>query len=76
MRCFYEADGFSVIQSIYEEDGQWFLKDYESAVYNFEDVTDDGEVFDLCLGWIVKFYLESDIKIIREASFAIYYKVE
>ena len=76
MRCIYEADGFGVIQSIYEEDGQWFLKDYEGVIYNFEDVTDDGEVFDLCLGWIVKFYLDSDIEIIRDASFAICYKVE
>ena len=69
MRYIYEAKGFGVIQSIYEEGGDWFLKDYEGTVYNFEDVTDDGEVFDLCLGWFVKFYLESDIEIIRSASY-------
>ena len=68
MRYIYEADGFGVIQSIYEEDGDWFLKDYEGNVYNFEDVTDDGEVFDTTLGWFVKFYLDSDIEIIRYSS--------
>jgi hypothetical protein len=68
MRCIYEADSFGVIQSIYEEDGQWFLKDYEGVVYSFEDVTDDGEVFDANLGWFVKFYLDNDIEIIRSAS--------
>ena len=72
MKYIYNANGFSVVQSIYEEGGDWFLKDYEGTIYNFEDVTNDGEVFDKTLGWIQKFYLKTDIDIICDASFVIY----
>lgn len=68
METIYEAEGFGVIQLIYEDSGSLFIKDYEGNVYNYEDVTDDGEVFDLFLGWIQKFYLDSDIEIIRALS--------
>ena len=68
MKSIYEAEGFGVIQAIYEDSGSLFIKDYEGNVYNYEDVTDDGEVFDLFRGWIMKFYLESDIQIIRALS--------
>lgn len=73
MKYIYNAKGFSVVQSIYEEGGYWFLKDYEGTIYNFEDVTNDGEVFDPVLGWIQKFYLQTDIHIICDASFVIYH---
>jgi hypothetical protein len=71
METIYEAEDYGVIQSIYEEDGSWFIRDYEDKIYNYEDVTDDGEVFDARLGWTVKFYLEDDIEIIRCASITI-----
>ena len=71
METIYEAEDYSVIQSIYEESSSWFIRDYEGNIYNYEDVTDDGEVFDTDLGWIMKFYLESDIEIIRQASLTI-----
>jgi hypothetical protein len=71
METIYEAEDYGVIQSIYEENGSWFIRDYEDKIYNYEDVTDDGEVFDARLGWTVKFYLECDIEIIRKASLTI-----
>lgn len=68
METIYEAEGFSVIQAVYKDAGSLFIKDYEGNVYNYEDVTDDGEVFVVDLGWIMKFYLDSDIEIIRALS--------
>ena len=53
-----------MIQVVFEKDGSWFIKDYESNIYNMDDVTDDGEIF-TSEGWIKKFYDDKDLEIIR-----------
>jgi len=60
----YNSQNFSVIQRIYNKDGEWLVKDYEGHIYKFEDITDDGELFSSLTGWTQKFYLEEDILII------------
>ena len=64
----YNSQNFSVIQKIYNQDGEWLVKDYEGYIYKFEDITDDGELFSPLKGWTQKFYLEEDILIIRYSS--------
>jgi hypothetical protein len=68
----YRAADYRVIQQIYKEGDDWLVKDYISRVYRFEDVTDDGEVFDPATGWTQMFFLEEDIAVIREAARVIY----
>ena len=65
MNILYRAINFSVIQTVYEKDGLIYLLDYIGRVYNYEDVTDDGEAFDSLEGWRQRFFLEEDIHIIR-----------
>ena len=65
MNILYRATNFSVIQTVYEKDGLIYLLDYIGRIYNYEDVTDDGEVFDQFEGWKEWFFLEEDIHIIR-----------
>ena len=72
MEWSYRADDFSVIQHIYRENGTWLIKDYINRVYRFEDVTDDGEVFNPAIGWTQMFFLEKDIDVIRDAAQVIY----
>jgi len=64
----YNAQDFGVIQKVYKIEDDWFIKDYEGNVYNFDDVTDDGLVFDPRKGWYQKFYCKNDILIIRLAA--------
>lgn len=61
----YESKKYNVVQSIYQKNDVWFLRDYEGNIYKFEDITDDGEVFNSKVGWIQKFYLDYDIELIR-----------
>jgi hypothetical protein len=62
----YRATNFSVIQTVYEKEGLIYLLDYIGRTYNYEDVTDDGEVFDPLEGWKEWFFLKEDIHIIRK----------
>ena len=39
----YQAAGFSVIQLIYSDNNKRFIKDYIGRVFDYDDVTDDGE---------------------------------
>ena len=48
------------------------IKDYINRVYRFEDVTDDGEVFNPTVGWTQMFFMEKDIGVIRDAALIIY----
>ena len=34
----YNAQDFGVIQKVYKTGDDWFIKDYEGNVYNFDDV--------------------------------------
>ena len=72
MEWSYRASDFGVIQHIYKEGDDWLVKDYINRVYRFEDVTDDGEVFNPGVGWTQMFFLEKDIDVIREAALVIY----
>ena len=64
----YRAKDFGVIQSIYRKGDNIFIKDYLENIFNFEDVTDDGEIFNTKTGWVMYFFSESDITIIREIA--------
>jgi len=61
----YRASNFSVIQTIYEKDNEIYLLDYIGRIYNYDNVTDDGEVFDPFEGWKQWFFLDEDIHILR-----------
>jgi hypothetical protein len=62
----YRATNFSVIQTVYEKDNEIYLLDYIGRTYIYEDVTDDGEVFDPLEGWRQWFFIDEDIHIIRK----------
>ena len=64
----YQSINFSVIQTISKTNGQIQITDYLGNSYNMEDVTDDGEVFNIKTGWRQQFYLSEDIEIIRKYS--------
>lgn len=61
----FQATDFSVIQAIFQIGDDWFLRDYEGILYNFEDVTDDGLVFHPVKGWTQKFFLKQDLEVLR-----------
>ena len=64
MNILYRATGFSVIQTVYEKDSIIYLLDYIGRIYNFDDITDNGELFDPIIGWKQWFFLEEDIQIL------------
>ena len=64
----FQASDFGVIQAIFQTGDNWFLRDYEGILYNFEDVTDDGLVFHPLTGWTQKFFLEEDLEVLRNTS--------
>jgi hypothetical protein len=68
IKILYKAKDFSVIQEVFENSGSVFLKDYLGIIYNLEDVTDDGELFDPVKGWFQYFFLYEDIHTIRHFS--------
>jgi len=67
----YKAKDYSVIQEVLTYNDSVFLKDYLGIVYNLEDVTDDGELFDPVKGWFPYFFLDEDIHTIRHFSSAL-----
>ena len=64
----FQATDFSVIQAIFQIGNDWFLRDYEGILYNFEDVTGDGLIFHPLTGWRQKFFLEKDLEVLHNAS--------
>jgi len=64
----FQATDFSVIQIVFQIGDDWFLRDYEGTLYNFEDVTDDGLVFHPVKGWTQKFFLEEDLEVLRSIT--------
>jgi hypothetical protein len=64
----YKAKNFAVIQEVFERNDSIFLKDYLGIIYNLEDVTDEGELFDPVKGWFPYFFLTEDIHTIRHFS--------
>ena len=64
----FQATDFSVIQTVFQIGDDWFLRDYEGTLYNFEDVTDDGLVFHPVTGWTQKFFLERDLEVLRSIT--------
>jgi len=64
----YRATTFTVIQAIYKISESWYILDYIGRIYRFEDVTDDGLVFNPLKGWAQAFFLDEDLETIREAA--------
>jgi hypothetical protein len=64
----FQATDFGVIQTIFQIGDDWFLRDYEGTLYNFEDVTDDGLVFHPVKGWTQKFFLKQDLEVLRSMT--------
>lgn len=64
------------IQSIFrvtQKDGtyQWMVLHVNGTRFNFEDVSDDGEVFSPERGWFLVFRKEADKRAIRRAAIAV-----
>jgi len=66
MRFIYRAKDFGVIQSIYEKNDIIYILNYLGKSYKYDDVTDDGEVFDEKTGWNKLFFCEKDLALIRQ----------
>jgi hypothetical protein len=64
----FRAADFSVIQKITKTDDIILIEDYIGRTYDFDNVTNSGEVFDSIHGWIQQFFLEEDLALITVIS--------
>jgi hypothetical protein len=44
------------------------IEDYIGRTYDFDNVTNSGEVFDSMQGWVQQFFLEEDLAVITVIS--------
>ena len=64
----FRATDFSVIQKITKFGDCIVIEDYIGRTYDFDNVTNSGEVFDSAVGWVPHFFLEDDLAIITAIS--------
>ena len=64
----FRATDFSVIQKITKDGDFIVIEDYIGRIYDFDNVTNSGEVFDAAVGWVPQFFLKEDIAIITAIS--------
>ena len=68
MMVIFRATDFSVIQKVTKDGDYIVIEDYIGRVYDFDNVTNAGEVFDSASGWVPQFFLEEDQAIITAIS--------
>lgn len=64
----FRATDFSVIQTVTKDGDSILIEDYIGRVYNFDNVTNAGEVFDSAFGWVPHFFLEEDLALLTVIS--------
>ena len=68
MMVLFRATDFSVIQKVTKAGDSIVIEDYIGRAYDFDNVTNSGEVFDSLNGWVPHFFLEEDLALISVLS--------
>jgi hypothetical protein len=68
MMIIFRATDFSVIQKVTKDCDSIVIEDYIGRLYDFDNVTNAGEVFDSAVGWVPHFFLEEDLTLISVLS--------